>query len=216
MIKLRSNQSKLKKKIANAAHPWCSSIIDPLIITFCFVICFFLFIIFYNTLHYLQDITYNNLLTIHYLQYIAYNNPVTEHYLQFTTHNYLHYILHSINHHTTWFLTGSCRTRTTSQNCCVFPFIYRGRRYTRCTTVNSRGKPWCAITPSYDADKLYGYCGGRGGERRTNIALETNTIIQFIYFIQCGPEDDSSIHKFSVLCDCLLTTWLLTDNKLKK
>ena len=61
--------------------------------------------------------------------------------------------------------TGSCRTRTTSQHCCVFPFIYRGRRYNRCTAVNSRGRPWCAITPSYDVDKLYGYCGGRGGMR---------------------------------------------------
>lgn len=60
-------------------------------------------------------------------------------------------------------LAGSCRTRTTSQNCCVFPFIYRGRRYNRCTSINSRGRPWCAITPSYDVDKLYGYCGGRGG-----------------------------------------------------
>ncbi|CAH3116462.1 unnamed protein product, partial [Pocillopora meandrina] len=59
-------------------------------------------------------------------------------------------------------LRGSCRTRTTSQNCCVFPFIYRGRRYNRCSQVRSRGRPWCALTPNYDVDKLWGFCGGRG------------------------------------------------------
>ena len=57
-------------------------------------------------------------------------------------------------------LIGSCRTRSSTGNCCVFPFIYRGRRYNRCTRVRSK-RPWCAITPNYDHDKLYGYCGGR-------------------------------------------------------
>lgn len=59
---------------------------------------------------------------------------------------------------------GSCRARTTRNNCCVFPFIYRGRRYTSCTTVRSRGRPWCALTPNYDVDKLWGRCRGKGGE----------------------------------------------------
>ena len=63
--------------------------------------------------------------------------------------------------------SGSCRTRTTRNNCCVFPFVYRGKRYTRCSTVRSKGRPWCALTPSYDVDKLWGYCGGRGGEECT-------------------------------------------------
>ena len=56
---------------------------------------------------------------------------------------------------------GSCRKRTTRNNCCVFPFIYRGRRYNRCTRVNSK-RLWCGITPNYDVDKLYGWCRGRG------------------------------------------------------
>lgn len=56
--------------------------------------------------------------------------------------------------------SGSCRTRSSTGNCCVFPFIYRGKRYNRCTRVRSK-RPWCAITPNYDHDKLYGYCGGR-------------------------------------------------------
>ncbi|XP_020631488.1 uncharacterized protein LOC110068453 [Orbicella faveolata] len=61
-------------------------------------------------------------------------------------------------------LRGSCRARTTRGECCVFPFIYRNRRFTSCTTANSRGRPWCAVTPSYDVDKLWGYCAGRGAK----------------------------------------------------
>ena len=55
--------------------------------------------------------------------------------------------------------SGSCRTRTSRSDCCVFPFIYQGRRYNSCTRVRSR-RPWCSLTSSYDKDKLYGYCGG--------------------------------------------------------
>lgn len=55
--------------------------------------------------------------------------------------------------------SGSCRTRTSRSDCCVFPFIYHGRRYNSCTKVRSR-RPWCSLTSSYDKDKLYGYCGG--------------------------------------------------------
>ncbi|CAH3116452.1 unnamed protein product [Pocillopora meandrina] len=63
-------------------------------------------------------------------------------------------------------LRGSCRVRSTRGECCVFPFVYKGRKYTSCTTVNSRNRrPWCASTPNYDVDKLWGYCRGRGGEK---------------------------------------------------
>ena len=52
---------------------------------------------------------------------------------------------------------GTCRKRTTSNYCCVFPFIYKGRRYHSCTTKNSK-LAWCALTPNYDRDKKFGYC----------------------------------------------------------
>lgn len=58
---------------------------------------------------------------------------------------------------------GTCATRTRSNFCCVFPFIYKGRRYSSCTRINSRKGPWCATTPNYDADKLWGYCPSGGG-----------------------------------------------------
>ena len=60
-------------------------------------------------------------------------------------------------------LPGKCRKRTTQGNCCVFPFRYRRRVYNGCAR-NRRGQRWCALTPDYSRDKLWGYC--RGGRRR--------------------------------------------------
>ncbi|XP_048585867.1 uncharacterized protein LOC5504462 [Nematostella vectensis] len=42
---------------------------------------------------------------------------------------------------------------------CVFPFQYKGKTYTKCTTVDaSSGNPWCSTTNNYDIDELWGYC----------------------------------------------------------
>lgn len=56
-------------------------------------------------------------------------------------------------------LKGTCARRTTSRYCCSFPFIYKGRRYHRCTRRNHK-RPWCATTPNYDRDKKWGNCAG--------------------------------------------------------
>ncbi|XP_067388874.1 epididymal sperm-binding protein 1-like [Emydura macquarii macquarii] len=50
---------------------------------------------------------------------------------------------------------------------CVFPFIYKGKVYVACTTVDSN-RPWCATTSNYDRDKAYKFCttevyGGNAG-----------------------------------------------------
>lgn len=58
--------------------------------------------------------------------------------------------------------TGTCRYRTTKGNCCSFPFVYRGRRYNRPARARN-GRRWCAITPDYRTNKLWGYC--RGGRK---------------------------------------------------
>ena len=55
---------------------------------------------------------------------------------------------------------GSCRKRTVSRHCCVFPFIYKGRRYRSCTKKNSR-RFWCAKTSNYDRDRKWGYCSSK-------------------------------------------------------
>ena len=60
------------------------------------------------------------------------------------------------------FSPGTCRLRTIKGYCC-FPFMYRRRRYNGCAR-NRRGRRWCAITPNYRKNKLWGYC--RGGTRR--------------------------------------------------
>ncbi|NXX93061.1 MRC1 protein, partial [Centropus bengalensis] len=42
---------------------------------------------------------------------------------------------------------------------CAFPFQLSGKWYARCTTAGrSDGLLWCATTPDFDADHLYGFC----------------------------------------------------------
>lgn len=52
----------------------------------------------------------------------------------------------------------SCYTRKTAKGqCCFFPFVYRGKNYSDCTSENA-DKPWCSLTNDYDKDQKYGYC----------------------------------------------------------
>uniref|UniRef100_A0A8C0GVZ1 Uncharacterized protein n=1 Tax=Chelonoidis abingdonii TaxID=106734 RepID=A0A8C0GVZ1_CHEAB len=46
---------------------------------------------------------------------------------------------------------------------CVFPFTYKGKVYTECTTVDS-SRPWCATTTSYDRDRTYKFCSEEGDQ----------------------------------------------------
>ena len=58
-----------------------------------------------------------------------------------------------------WFLTGTeCYVKTTEGDCCVFPFIYRSKKYQSCTTVDNGNIPWCATTSNYDTDEMRGQC----------------------------------------------------------
>ena len=43
---------------------------------------------------------------------------------------------------------------------CVFPYQYRGKKYTACTTddADSKNMPWCATTSNFDADGKWGDC----------------------------------------------------------
>ncbi|XP_006035838.1 matrix metalloproteinase-9 [Alligator sinensis] len=42
---------------------------------------------------------------------------------------------------------------------CHFPFVFEGKSYSHCTAEGrADGLPWCSTTPSFDQDKLYGFC----------------------------------------------------------
>ncbi|XP_054849699.1 matrix metalloproteinase-9-like [Eublepharis macularius] len=46
---------------------------------------------------------------------------------------------------------------------CIFPFIYKGKSYSTCTTEGmSDGTHWCATTSTYDVDKKWVYCNVTG------------------------------------------------------
>lgn len=53
---------------------------------------------------------------------------------------------------------AECKTWPTKDGgCCVFPFLYQGRRHDSCVFD---GQLWCAITENYDIDKMGGFCAG--------------------------------------------------------
>ena len=57
---------------------------------------------------------------------------------------------------------------------CVFPFFYKGNRYTQCIYVN-HDQLWCATSTFYDIDRRWGNCGGK------HLALKYS--ICFIHYI---------------------------------
>lgn len=67
--------------------------------------------------------------------------------------------------------SGRCRYKTNTGFCCV-PFTYRRRRYRGCARAKN-GRTWCAITPDYNRNKLWGYC--RGGKKRKTTTFYFNT-----------------------------------------
>ena len=52
----------------------------------------------------------------------------------------------------------NCPVKTTAGDCCVFPFIYKKKKYQTCTTTGNGNKLWCATTSNYDTDGKWGNC----------------------------------------------------------
>ncbi|XP_042329584.1 fibronectin-like [Sceloporus undulatus] len=58
-----------------------------------------------------------------------------------------------------WSYCADSRIAARSQGPCTFPFIYKGKSYSSCTTAGtSAGKLWCSLTSNYDADPRWTYC----------------------------------------------------------
>uniref|UniRef100_A0A670JGX4 Fibronectin type-II domain-containing protein n=1 Tax=Podarcis muralis TaxID=64176 RepID=A0A670JGX4_PODMU len=67
----------------------------------------------------------------------------------------------------TWNLRCKCGLTPTlsspllfySETGCVFPFIYKGKPYESCTTLDKHeGKAWCATTPDYQTGLKWRFC----------------------------------------------------------
>ncbi|XP_028559369.2 epididymal sperm-binding protein 1 [Podarcis muralis] len=58
-----------------------------------------------------------------------------------------------------WSYCADTRLSANSQGPCVFPFIYKGKSYSLCTTSGaSTGKLWCSLTSNYDTNPKWTYC----------------------------------------------------------
>lgn len=81
--------------------------------------------------------------------------------IPFKYHGSWYYSCTTANHHSAWCslnrvyrghwgncVTTSCQPKTTSNQCCAIPFLYRGWWYYSCTTDNHHSA-WCSL------DRLY-------------------------------------------------------------
>ncbi|NWR94087.1 MRC1 protein, partial [Furnarius figulus] len=65
---------------------------------------------------------------------------------------------------------------------CAFPFRLSGRWYTECTAAGrSDGLLWCATTPDFDRDHLYGFCPTASNDRFWRTDPLTGTYYQINY-----------------------------------
>ncbi|NWH78351.1 MRC1 protein, partial [Piaya cayana] len=65
---------------------------------------------------------------------------------------------------------------------CAFPFQLSGKWYARCTTAGrSDGLFWCATTPNFDVDHLYGFCPAGNNDRFWSADPLTGTYYQINY-----------------------------------
>ncbi|XP_031556840.1 uncharacterized protein LOC116293538 isoform X2 [Actinia tenebrosa] len=56
-------------------------------------------------------------------------------------------------------------------SCCVFPFSYKNKQYTKCIEEN-HSKPWCAVSSDFDIDGMWGNCLGQGEEMSDEMEAE--------------------------------------------
>ncbi|XP_060111205.1 fibronectin-like [Heteronotia binoei] len=58
-----------------------------------------------------------------------------------------------------WSYCADTRVQANQIGPCVFPFTYKGKLYSSCTTAGaSTGKLWCSLTSNYDIDPKWTYC----------------------------------------------------------
>uniref|UniRef100_A0A8C0IRQ1 Fibronectin type-II domain-containing protein n=1 Tax=Chelonoidis abingdonii TaxID=106734 RepID=A0A8C0IRQ1_CHEAB len=87
-----------------------------------------------------------------------------------------------------------------SEEPCMFPFSYKGRKYTACTMDNGQ-RPWCATTSNYEVDHKWKYCGTAGtwGENLDN----SPCVFPFIY-------KDKTYHSCTAINDQMGRPWCAT------
>ena len=72
---------------------------------------------------------------------------------------YLFFCLDRRNECFNTFIFVDCTVRTKDNECCVFPFMYKGERHFSCLPSLINGD-WCATTHDYGKDKKWGECLG--------------------------------------------------------
>ncbi|KAM6450602.1 natterin-3-like isoform 2-T2 [Liasis olivaceus] len=66
---------------------------------------------------------------------------------------------------------------------CIFPFIYKGRSYSSCTTDGeSSGEFWCSLSSNYDVDPKWAYCDHSGKAKGSTPDVFHGTTMSWTWF----------------------------------
>ena len=102
----------------------------------------------------------------YFVSFYIYTRNIKHHCWKRTTYNTVdwiswrrcHTIFQIILTNLSYSLLSGCQ-KTIRDKCCVFPFVYQGRRIYSCIKDN-HDQPWCATTDNFDRDHLWDNCQG--------------------------------------------------------
>ncbi|KAL9950460.1 hypothetical protein ACROYT_G042956 [Oculina patagonica] len=107
----------------------------------------------------------------------------------------------------------SCSVKTVDgqspDQCCKFPFLYKGTEQTSCVIAVTGDKSWCAVTYNYDQEKQWGWCQPEG-HWKGEIHSYLRRPINFGRLSRLNQDRDKMkqkmIHAYSFVLICLCIT----------
>lgn len=82
------------------------------------------------------------------------NRPITAHFIRFIPVEWNYKPCTRVEVYGT---AIACPWKTKNDNCCVFPFTYKGQKHYKCI-IDWVWMPWCATTSNFDKDKKWENC----------------------------------------------------------
>ncbi|KAL9950462.1 hypothetical protein ACROYT_G042958 [Oculina patagonica] len=85
----------------------------------------------------------------------------------------------------------SCSVKTVDgqspDQCCKFPFLYKGTEQTSCVKAVTGDKSWCAVTYNYDQEKQWGWCQREVPDYCRDVIGKTYTVLDTLIINElCG------------------------------
>ncbi|KAL9951279.1 hypothetical protein ACROYT_G043917 [Oculina patagonica] len=89
--------------------------------------------------------------------------------------------------------------KTEDNQCCHFPYLYKGKEFNVCAMTAEGDRPWCSLTYDYEKDQQWGYCKDcsvriHGGNHCCHLPFIFNGELQTSCLKTPRPKGDFSRH----------------------